>query len=279
MKKADGKMKEYPNLNDIKTTLNKTKRKETNNQIPISNKEISKKLCLECKEIKPLTDFNITESGKRYRPFCRACEGEIQLNSRKKVGKIINQDEPVEEVQPKKAYTKVCSKCKQEKSKNEFGSNRQNGDRKDNFCRPCRKQATMVKNMEESEQVYDMAKDVLINPGGATAKEIKKIIPDRFHSRIYNILNMMVEEGKLRKWKEHGVNLYASVDTTKNIVKEFEKVKQEASILPTEIDTNTNIKIQIQNTDFKWTLSMNIHADIKELQKDIQEIVYLHAEG
>lgn len=52
-----------------------------------------KKKCSECGEVKPLSLFNVTDSGKRRKPFCRQCE--LKSFIPKKAPKIVGQGRPI----------------------------------------------------------------------------------------------------------------------------------------------------------------------------------------
>lgn len=61
------------------------------NQTP--EKEILKKKCSECGEIKPIMEFNLTITGKRYQDKCNDCE--ILALQPKKIPRIVGHGKPL----------------------------------------------------------------------------------------------------------------------------------------------------------------------------------------
>jgi hypothetical protein len=67
--------------------------KEDFKPINTSEKEILKKKCSECGRIKPITEFNLTITGKRHQDRCNDCE--ILSLQPKTIPKVVGQGKPL----------------------------------------------------------------------------------------------------------------------------------------------------------------------------------------
>jgi Fe2+ or Zn2+ uptake regulation protein len=93
-------MTKKPTIRDIKKVLNKTNTGKREDRIDsfqkissntIENPELEK-VCSECGEKKSINLFNISESGKRHKAYCKRCE--VTINNPKKAPKILKQADP-----------------------------------------------------------------------------------------------------------------------------------------------------------------------------------------
>jgi hypothetical protein len=91
----------FTDFKRVRKILDKTKRHPREEKLEIKNKSHTiespniQKVCSECNEKKPIYLFNVSESGKRHKPYCKKCE--TLLNNPKKQGKVVKKGEVKEQ--------------------------------------------------------------------------------------------------------------------------------------------------------------------------------------
>lgn len=190
--------------------------------------------CWECiwNRAKPKSTPKIMGKGRPIMGFGTKPEQNIKEKSEIiEVEKLIEGKKP--EVKHRKPVFKVCTRCKEEKPRKEFYYNGQLKSKLDNYCISCRKKIQEEIVMKEVDGVYEIVYDFLKDREDAIASEIKTVLPKAKHSRIYVLLNSLVDEGKLNRVRIKNINHYSLPETEKLKtvkVEEKEQVKHKLEL-------------------------------------------------
>lgn len=242
--------------------------------------------CWECiwNRAKPKSTPKIVGKGRPMMGFGTKPEQNIKEKSEIiEVEKLIEGKKP--EVKHRKPVFKVCTRCKEEKPRKEFYYNGQLKSKLDNYCISCRKKIQEEIVMKEVDGVYEIVYDFLKDREDAIASEIKTVLPKAKHSRIYVLLNSLVDEGKLNRVRIKNINHYSLPKTEKlktveikDIQKEIvdEGIKQEKGYMDEMVKKATEearqkerVKKVLGIKEVKATLNITINSEMETYERNL----------
>lgn len=171
-------------------------------------KNVTYKVCRECQKVKPASEFYVRKENKDgLFHSCKECmDKRTNRNNHKK------QAERRREKLIEQGATKVCTKCGQEKSVEDFGKNSKKKDGLSDICKHCvtaAAQATRQKKLErqEQERLYLLERELTLRKGRQNFFNFCQILspdfykPSRWHLWLLcNTLQALYERHLTKKY-------------------------------------------------------------------------------
>jgi hypothetical protein len=184
---------------------------------------------------------------------------------------------------------KYCTKCKEYKPREEFGKIANNPDRKDYYCKKCRRSQMYKK--EDVDKVFKIVEKDLKKYGKATAKTLKENLPLKYHSRIYNFMNILIRKGVIGKVKIKNINYYFLKEAEEdNLIKKVEKNKREVKELAEKGEKKTSeevfkevvengskseltIGVEVRNENNLYHRQVKCKQDFKKVMIEVMKLI------
>jgi hypothetical protein len=133
------------------------------------------KLCPDCRETKPLTEFTLNKRRPDGRgTYCRTCFNVRSREHRERLAAAEGRE--VQRRREVPVGMKYCPRCERELSLGEFGSNRSARDGRTAYCRPCHNEV----GKETAKRLYGSTREYhLRRRYGITVAEVDAMIEDQ----------------------------------------------------------------------------------------------------